>query len=51
VTPTELEELIAQARDEEWSEIELRCQEITSLPESIFELTNLKKLYLHGNKL
>jgi leucine-rich repeat protein SHOC2 len=51
VTPAELEKLIAKARDEQWSVIELRGAGITALPESICELTNLTKLYLYGNKL
>jgi Leucine-rich repeat (LRR) protein len=51
VTTSELEELIGRAKYEEWLELELNGQQLTSLPESIGQLTDLRKLTLFKDKL
>jgi Leucine-rich repeat (LRR) protein len=51
VTTSEIEELIARAKLEKLIEIEIDCQELKSLPESIGQLTNLRRITLFINEL
>jgi internalin A len=51
VTTSELEELIARAKRENWIEIELNGKQLKSLPESIFQLTSLTKLTLVSDEI
>jgi leucine-rich repeat protein SHOC2 len=51
VTTSEIEELIVRAKLEKSIEIEIDCQELKSLPESIGQLTNLRRTTLLINEL
>ncbi len=46
MTEAELRELIAQAKDEQWEELDLAGMELEVLPPEIGELTQLKRLWL-----
>jgi internalin A len=47
----ELKELIAKAKDEQWTELDLSKKQITKIPEEIGELIFLKSLYLWQNQI
>ena len=46
MTDTELHTLIAQAKDEQWEELDLCGRSLSELPAQIGELTQLKRLIL-----
>jgi Leucine-rich repeat (LRR) protein len=51
VTTSELEELIARAKHEQWTELELNGKQLQILPESIGQLTNLRRITLVSDKI
>jgi internalin A len=51
LTPAELEELIDRAKNEKWSVLNLVDKNLETLPESIWQLTDLTTLNLSFNKL
>lgn len=51
MNPSNLDDLIRQAKAEEWDILLLGKREIASLPDSIYELSNLVRLDLTGNRI
>ncbi|WP_366944811.1 leucine-rich repeat domain-containing protein [Chamaesiphon sp. GL140_3_metabinner_50] len=51
MTDRELLDLIARARDEEWKELNLSYRQISVIPDSVGQLSNLRRLDLSGNDI